>query len=110
MADLLPEGYRGVQCFYYGDGLPIGFCAQNSENGIMIDALVVPLVAPKAENKPQEPKPSGQDKKDEAKPQPETPEAQEPVAPAAGTSPDVGTPPPEAANGKKSKHKRSKKS
>src|SRR5918995_711979 len=29
MADLLPEGYRGVQCFYYGENLPIGFCAQN---------------------------------------------------------------------------------
>jgi len=46
MADLLPDTDRGVQCFYYGDGYPLGFCAQNPENGMMIDALVVPLSLP----------------------------------------------------------------
>src|SRR5687767_10719735 len=51
MADLLPDHARAVQCFYYGDGLPIGFCARNIENGTMIDALVVPLVAPKPDPK-----------------------------------------------------------
>ena len=30
MADLLPEESRGVQCFYYGEDLPIGFCARTS--------------------------------------------------------------------------------
>jgi hypothetical protein len=39
-----------------GDGLPIGFCAWNPENGAMIDALVIPLVAPKPD-----PKGSGKD-------------------------------------------------
>jgi hypothetical protein len=43
LAELLPDDARGVQCFYYGDGYPLGFCAQNPENGMMIDALVVPL-------------------------------------------------------------------
>jgi hypothetical protein len=43
IADLLPEGDRGVQCFYYGDGLPLGFCARNGDNGMLIDALVVPF-------------------------------------------------------------------
>lgn len=28
MSDLLPEEARSVQCFYYGEGLPIGFCAR----------------------------------------------------------------------------------
>jgi hypothetical protein len=46
MADLLPEEARSVQCFYYGENLPIGFCARNIDNGIMIDALVVPLSKP----------------------------------------------------------------
>ena len=47
MADLLPDTDRGVQCFYYGDGYPLGFCARNIENGMMIDALMVPLIVPK---------------------------------------------------------------
>jgi hypothetical protein len=103
MADLLPDHARGVQVFFYGDNLPIGFCAQNSENGLMIDALVVPLVAPKAEDKPQEPKPNG--KKDEpGQPQPPQQEASAPEAETARTAA------PEAANGQKSKPKRSKKS
>jgi hypothetical protein len=87
MADLLPEGNRAVQFFYYGDGFPLGFCAKNSETGMMIDALVVPLVGPKpdakdkatqdkaTEGKPQEAeetKPNGRRrKKDEPEPAPE---------------------------------------
>ena len=39
MAELLPETDRRVQMFYYGEGLPIGFCARNIDNGILIDAL-----------------------------------------------------------------------
>ena len=30
MAELLPETDRRVQMFYYGEGLPIGFCAGTS--------------------------------------------------------------------------------
>jgi hypothetical protein len=51
IADLLPEGDRGVQCFYYGEGLPLGFCARNGDNGMLIDALVVPLMLPKPDTK-----------------------------------------------------------
>jgi len=40
MADLLPEEARSVQFFYYREDLPLGFCARNIDNGIMIDALV----------------------------------------------------------------------
>jgi hypothetical protein len=70
MAELLPEDARGVQCFYYGDGYPLGFCAQNPENGMMIDALVVPL------SLPQEPeKPEGQN--GEAEPVAEQPEGEQ---------------------------------
>ena len=58
LADLLPDEARAVQCFYYGDGFPLGFCASNAENGMMIDALVVPLTLPK---------PDAKDKKSEAK-------------------------------------------
>jgi hypothetical protein len=56
MADLLPEGAQGVQFFYYGENEPLGFCAQNIENGLMIDALIVPLgtVPAPTEPKPQE--------------------------------------------------------
>jgi hypothetical protein len=43
MADLLPEEARSVQFLYYGENLPLGFCARNI--GIMIDALVVPFTA-----------------------------------------------------------------
>jgi hypothetical protein len=58
MADLLPDTDRGVQFFYYGDGLPIGFCARNPETGMMIDALVVPLVPslPNPKDRPAEDK------------------------------------------------------
>ena len=52
IAELLPDDARGVQCFYYGDGYPLGFCAQNPENGMMIDALVVPLSLPQKPEKP----------------------------------------------------------
>jgi hypothetical protein len=51
MADLLPEESRSVQFFYYGEDLPLGFCARNIDNGIMIDALVVPLTATKPDPK-----------------------------------------------------------
>jgi hypothetical protein len=54
MAELLPDTDRGVQCFYYGDGYPLGFCAQNIENGMMIDALVVPLNLAQEPEKPTE--------------------------------------------------------
>jgi hypothetical protein len=55
MAELLPEEAKGVQCFYYGDGLPLGFCAKNIENGLMIDALAVPLTPPKPDAKEKSP-------------------------------------------------------
>src|SRR5262245_1188197 len=54
MADLLPDTDRGVQFFYYGDSLPVGFCARNPETGMMIDALVVPLVPCSPKDKPAE--------------------------------------------------------
>jgi len=54
MAELLPDDARGVQVFYYGDGYPLGFCAQNPENGMMIDALIVPLCLPQEPEKPAE--------------------------------------------------------
>jgi len=58
IAELLPEHSREVQCFYYGDGQPLGFCAKNIETGMMIDALVVPLVVatPTKEKAPEQPK------------------------------------------------------
>jgi hypothetical protein len=71
IADLLPEGDRGVQCFYYGEGLPLGFCARNGDNGMLIDALVVPLLLPKPDAKEENAKdktPEGEDAKQEAKP------------------------------------------
>ncbi|HMC66016.1 MAG TPA: hypothetical protein VKI65_13840 [Gemmataceae bacterium] len=42
MADLLPDEDRAVQFFYYGDGLPLGFCARNAQTGMTI-ARVSPL-------------------------------------------------------------------
>jgi hypothetical protein len=100
IADLLPEEARGVQCFYYGEELPLGFCARNSDSGLMIDALVVPLVAPKPEdkvpedrvtdNKPEEgenPKPNGRRRK-KAEPAPEANEqAVEPTPTAEEQTP-----------------------
>ncbi|MCI0742182.1 MAG: hypothetical protein L0Y72_24375 [Gemmataceae bacterium] len=47
VAELLPDESKAVQVFYYGDGYPLGFCAQNADNGMMIDALVVPFTLPK---------------------------------------------------------------
>jgi hypothetical protein len=91
MADLLPDESRAVHCFYYGEGLPVGFCARNPENGAMIDALIVPLVAPKPDSKAQE-KPT--------EPQPEaTPETAAPEAPAPEAAP-------QEANGHKPKKSR----
>jgi hypothetical protein len=93
MADLLPDESRAVHCFYYGEGLPIGFCARNPENGAMIDALIVPLVAPKPDPKATEGKP-------QPEPQPAaTPEAAAPEGPA----PDA---PASEANGQKPKKSR----
>ena len=37
IADLLPDESRAVQCFYYGEGFPLGFCASNVETGMMIN-------------------------------------------------------------------------
>jgi len=74
MADLLPDDARGVQCFYYGDGYPLGFCAQNPENGMMIDALVVPL------SLPQEPEKPGEENGQAGQPEREQPEAEQPEA------------------------------
>src|SRR5262249_44344621 len=81
MADLLPDADRGVQFFYFGDGLPIGFCARNPETGMMIDALVVPLVqcspnpkdksAESKDGKDAEPTKSRQRKKGDTEPAPE---------------------------------------
>jgi len=73
MAELLPDDARGVQCFYYGDGYPLGFCAQNPENGMMIDALVVPLSLPQEPEKPGEQ--NGQAEPGGEQPQAEQPEA-----------------------------------
>jgi hypothetical protein len=98
LADLLPDEDRAVQFFYYGDGLPLGFCARNAQTGMMIDALVVPVPKPDAkdkatqdkatEGKPQEAeeaKPNGRRrKKDEPEPAPEANgQAQPGEAPAA---------------------------
>ena len=98
MADLLPEEARGVQFFYYGEDLPLGFCARNIDNGIMIDALVVPLVAPTPDKKAAETK---------------TPEGQEPSAaqadPPANGQPDAEpAATPQEANGQESKRSRKK--
>jgi hypothetical protein len=55
IADMLPDENRSVQCFFYGNGAPLGICARNNDNGMFIDALVVPLAPPNA--KPAEAKP-----------------------------------------------------
>ena len=74
-ADLLPDTDRGVQFFYYGDGLPVGFCARNQDTGMMIDALVVPLVPYTPKDKPAEDskdaETNGRRKKGEPEPEPE---------------------------------------
>jgi hypothetical protein len=95
MADLLPDESRVVHCFYYGEGLPVGFCARNPENGAMIDALIVPLVAPKPDPKAQEPQNKATEEK-ATEPQPEA---------AASEAPADDAPPPEA-NGQKPKKSR----
>ena len=113
VADLLPDGDRAVQCFYYGDGFPVGFCARNTETGMMIDALVVPLTLPKPDTKapknkdakeasPQgEPNSDGQGKTAGAESEANSSPPQEPTAEAPdgqGAKPD--SPP---ANGRKAK-------
>jgi hypothetical protein len=116
IADLLPEEARGVQCFYYGEELALGFCARNSENGLMIDALVVPLIAPKPKekagesgDKPEQAKPNGRGlKKAEPAPEPNeqaesTPTEQTPTGPDA--KPDDA--PVEGRKAKKSRAKAS---
>jgi len=52
MCELLPDYGREVQCFYYGEGQPLGFCAKNSETGMMIDALISTFSSSNAEPKP----------------------------------------------------------
>jgi len=86
MAELLPETDRRVELFYYGNGLPIGFCARNIDNGIFIDALVVPLTLPKADEKPaeeEEPEEPAQKSEQPNQPESETSPApqEEPAAP-----------------------------
>jgi hypothetical protein len=68
MSALLPDEAQGVQVFFYGKDTPIGLCARNFENGMMIDALVVPLTEagtqgygngkPKEEAKPKDAAPT----------------------------------------------------
>ena len=104
MAELLPDGDRQVQCFYYGDGQPIGFCARNIDDGLFIDALVVPIIPPKpeAKDKPAEPakdaEPAG-DGKDTKSDQPEPEAAQAPQQEPAAPEPTVPDAPPVAASG-----------
>src|SRR6266568_8094929 len=86
MSDLLPDEDRAVQFFYYGDGLPVGFCARNAQSGMMIDALVVPIPKPDAKDK------AAQDKATEAKPQ----EAEEPKPNGRRRKKDEPEPAPEA--------------
>jgi hypothetical protein len=119
IADLLPEEARGVQFFYYGEEYPLGFCAQNIENGLMIDALVVPLVAPKpdakdgttregatengaTEGEPQEteaPKPNGRRRKKAEAAEPAQPDAPTPEEPTV----EDAKPPVEGAKKAKSR-------
>jgi hypothetical protein len=132
IAELLPDDARGVQCFYYGDGYPLGFCAQNPENGMMIDALVVPLSLAQEPEKP-EPAEAAQpdaeqseleqpDAEQDAEPKPKRrgrklaiaqPEANgEQDAPPAANAQDSGgqdAPPPEASIGQAKSRKKSKK-
>jgi hypothetical protein len=126
VSELLPEFSKAVQVFYYGDDQPLGFCAQNADNGMMIDALVVPFIAPKpdpkdkaAESKAQEaeePKPNGRRrKKDEPAPESNGQPQPEEAIPEAGVQEPTATdaPAPQAANGQKGEEpqpaKRSKK-
>jgi hypothetical protein len=96
MAELLPDTDRRVQLFYYGDGLPIGFCARNIDNGIFIDALVVPLTLPKPDAEPAE------EEETEEQPAPDSEQAgqPEPVAsPAPQEEPAAPPAPPVCPSG-----------
>jgi hypothetical protein len=94
MADLLPEGSQGVQCFYYGDNLPVGFCARNTENGLMIDALVVPLTRPEPEDKTEKgSKAEDAEGQPEGEPEEEEPENPGPEGPEGQESPTTEAPP-----------------
>lgn len=42
--DLVHDDERGVTIFFYGHDTPLGICARNPEQGMLIDALLVPLV------------------------------------------------------------------
>lgn len=92
IADLLPDGAQGVQCFYYGDGLPLAFCAQNPENGIMIDALVVPLTTPKPDAKDKPSPEEGEAGRKRKKAEPEA-NGQGEETPAAEATPTAEAPP-----------------
>ena len=102
MADLLPDGARAVQVFYYGDGIPLGFCARNVESGMMIDALVVTIPKPEAEKKPATQAENGQtapEGAEDAEPRSKT--KRRGKKPKAGETPADPTPPeavPEQAN------------
>ena len=88
VAALLPETECEVQFFYFGAGLPLGFCARNPENGNLIDALVVPISPPKKE-KPTEPGANGS-KASEPNGQVDTPPSNE--QPAGETAPEPTEP------------------
>jgi hypothetical protein len=110
IADLLPEESRGVQFFYYGEDLPLGFCARNIDNGIMIDALVVPLM------KQPEPKPEGkapETTNGQKEAEPEANGQKEPASTEGAQEPTYQDGPPETAEGngqKAPKRKAAKKS
>jgi hypothetical protein len=101
IADLLPDENRSVQCFFYGNGAPLGICARNNDNGMFIDALVVPLAPPKEDAKPVTPN-AGANGKPEAIGQ----ASEAPTAPP--TSPDT-TPAPDAPQDEAKGAKKAKK-
>ncbi len=97
MADLLPDTDRRVQLFYYGEGLPIGFCARNIDNGLFIDALVVPLTLPKTEEPAQAEESEAEQSEGPAPPaETQEPAVREPPVPdaqcAEGAVPEVPKP------------------
>jgi hypothetical protein len=92
IADMLPDCDKSVQVFFYGNGAPLGFCARNNDNGMFIDALVVPLAPSNA--KPAEAKPEANGQASGA---PATEPAKQDDQPAPDTTPQ------DEAKGKKAK-------
>src|SRR5262249_24321215 len=118
IAELLPPESCSVQCFYYGDVLPLGFCARNNDNGIMIDALVVPLVEAKDQTEDEaedeervEPKANGRRRKrenPEANGQQSEPTEPEPMPEPPAPQEPADEPPAQDADGPKSAKRRKK--